>query len=453
MNKDIFLTNNLSNKKEKFIPLDQNNVGMYVCGPTVYDNPHIGNARPLVIFDILFKVLKSKYGHDKITYIRNITDVDDKIIKSSKEKNISILDLTNNIIAEFNDDCNYLNLENPSQQPKATEHIDLMIEMINSLINKGFAYEANNHVYFEVSKFSDYGKLSNKKLEDLIAGSRVEVSKNKKKSEDFVLWKPSINDEPFWDSPWGKGRPGWHLECSAMSKKYLGNVFDIHGGGIDLIFPHHENEIAQSRCVNDTKVFANYWVHNAFITMSNEKMAKSTGNILKIKDFKDNIDGQVLKLALMSAHYKQPLDWNEKLLEDCKNTIDKWYEVYKVLKDKSVLNEDILSPLYDDLNTPGYIANLHKLYDKALKGNDADKNLFVSACNFIGILNKTKEEWLEFKKKKLSITEADILNKIELRNKAREDKDYKQADLIRDELLDKGVLIEDKDGKTIWKFK
>ena len=453
MNKDIFLTNNLSNKKEKFIPLDQNNVGMYVCGPTVYDNPHIGNARPLVIFDILYKVLKSKYGHDKITYIRNITDVDDKIIKSSKEKNVSIVDLTNNIIAEFNDDCNYLNLENPSQQPKATEHIDLMIEMINSLINKGFAYEANNHVYFEVSKFSDYGKLSNKKLEDLIAGSRVEVSKNKKKSEDFVLWKPSINDEPFWDSPWGKGRPGWHLECSAMSKKYLGNVFDIHGGGIDLIFPHHENEIAQSRCVNDTKVFANYWVHNAFITMSNEKMAKSTGNILKIKDFKDNIDGQVLKLALMSAHYKQPLDWNEKLLEDCKNTIDKWYEVYKVVKDKSVLNEDILSPLYDDLNTPGYIANLHKLYDKALKGNDADKNLFVTACNFIGILNKTKEEWLEFKKKKLSITEADILKKIELRNKAREDKDYKRADLIRDELLDKGVLIEDKDGKTVWKFK
>ena len=453
MNKDIFLTNNLSNKKEKFIPLDQNNIGMYVCGPTVYDNPHIGNARPLVIFDILYKVLKSKYGHDKITYIRNITDVDDKIIKSSKEKNISIIDLTNNIIAEFNDDCNYLNLENPSQQPKATEHIDLMIEMINSLINKGFAYEANNHVYFEVSKFSDYGKLSNKKLEDLIAGSRVEVSKNKKKSEDFVLWKPSINDEPFWDSPWGKGRPGWHLECSAMSKKYLGNVFDIHGGGIDLIFPHHENEIAQSRCVNDTKVFANYWVHNAFITMSNEKMAKSTGNILKIKDFKDNIDGQVLKLALMSAHYKQPLDWNAKLLEDCKNTIDKWYEVYKVVKDKSVLNEDILSPLYDDLNTPGYIANLHKLYDKALKGNDTDKNLFVSACNFIGILNKTKEEWLEFKKKKLSITEADILKKIELRNKAREDKDYKRADLIRDELLDKGVLIEDKDGKTVWKFK
>ena len=451
MDNDIFLTNNLTNKKEKFVSISKDSVGMYVCGPTVYDDPHIGNARPIVIFDILFKILKSKFK--SVTYVRNITDVDDKIIKASNEKKISISDLTQTVIKSFNKDCKYLNCEDPSHQPKATEHIDLMVEMISELIKKGFAYENNKHVYFEVKKFNDYGQLSNKKLEELIAGSRIEVSDNKKNSEDFVLWKPSLENEPSWNSPWGKGRPGWHLECSAMSKKFLGNEFDIHGGGIDLIFPHHENEIAQSRCVNDTKVFANYWIHNAFITMSNEKMAKSTGNILKIKDFKDNIDGQVLKLALMSAHYKQPLDWNEKLLEDCKNTIDKWYEVYKVLKDKSVLNEDILSPLYDDLNTPGYIANLHKLYDKALKGNDADKNLFVTACNFIGILNKTKEEWLEFKKKKLSITEADILKKIELRNKAREDKDYKRADLIRDELLDKGVLIEDKDGKTVWKFK
>jgi len=453
MNKDIYLTNNLSNKKEKFVPLDKEKVGMYVCGPTVYDNPHIGNARPLVIFDILYKVLKSKYGQGKINYVRNITDVDDKIIKSAKEKNILISDLTNNIINEFNDDCNYLSLDNPTDQPKATDHIDLMIKMIASLIKKSFAYEINNHVYFEVSKFADYGKLSNKKLEDLIAGSRVEISENKKKSEDFVLWKPSTDDEPFWNSPWGKGRPGWHLECSAMSKKYLGDVFDIHGGGIDLLFPHHENEIAQSRCANDTKVFANYWIHNAFITMSNEKMAKSTGNILKIKDFKDNVDGQVLKFALMSAHYKQPLDWNEKLLNDCQSTIEKWYDVYLEINDKIVLTEDILSPLYDDLNTPGYIAILHKLYDKALKGRDEDKSLFVLACNFIGILNKTKEEWLSLKKSKLSISEADILKKIKLRNKAREDKNYKEADTIRKVLLDKGVLIEDKDGKTIWKIK
>ena len=449
MNKDIYLTNNLSNKKEKFVPIDEKNIGMYVCGPTVYDDPHIGNARPIVIFDILFKILKSKYS--SVTYVRNITDVDDKIIKSSNEKKISISDLTQTVIKSFNEDCNYLNCENPTQQPKATEHIDLMIEMISELIKKGFAYENKKHVYFEVKKFDEYGQLSNKKLEELIAGSRIEVSDNKKNSEDFVLWKPSFDNEPSWDSPWGKGRPGWHLECSAMSKKFLGNEFDIHGGGIDLIFPHHENEIAQSRCANDTKVFANYWLHNAFITMSNEKMAKSQGNILKIKDFRDNVSGQVLRLALISAHYKQPLDWNDKLLEDCQNTIDKWYNVY--LPSDEDLNDEIVQPLYDDINTPGYIANLHKLYDKANKGNDEDKKIFNSACNFIGLLQETKEEWLNHKKGKIEISEKEIENKIDLRNKARADKNYKEADNIRDYLLDKGVLIEDKDGKTIWKFK
>jgi cysteinyl-tRNA synthetase len=449
MNKDIFLTNNLSNKKEKFVPINEKNIGMYVCGPTVYDDPHIGNARPIVIFDILFKILKNKYS--SVTYVRNITDVDDKIIKSSNEKKISISDLTKTIIKSFSEDCKYLNCENPSEQPKATEHIDLMIEMISELIKKGFAYENNKHVYFEVKKFDEYGQLSNKKLEDLIAGSRIEVSNNKKSSEDFVLWKPSSENEPSWESPWGKGRPGWHLECSAMSKKFLGNEFDIHGGGIDLIFPHHENEIAQSRCANDTNVFANYWLHNAFITMSNEKMAKSQGNILKIKDFRGKISGQVLRLALISAHYKQPLDWNDKLLEDCQNTIDKWYNVY--LPSNKDLDDEIIQPLYDDINTPGYIANLHKLYDKANKGNDDDKHIFNSACNFIGLLQETKEEWLNYKKGNADISETEIKNKIDLRNKARADKNYKEADNIRDQLLDKGVLIEDKDGKTIWKFK
>ena len=449
MNKDIFLTNNLTNKKEKFVPINKNSIGVYVCGPTVYDDPHIGNARPLVVFDILFKILKSKFS--SVTYVRNITDVDDKIIKSSNEKNISITDLTKKVIKSFHEDCKYLNCENPSQEPKATEHIDLMIEMISQLIKKDFAYENNKHVYFEVKKFNDYGKLSNKKIEELVAGSRVEVSDNKKNSEDFVLWKPSLENEPSWDSPWGLGRPGWHLECSAMSKKFLGNEFDIHGGGIDLIFPHHENEIAQSRCANNTKIFANYWLHNAFITISNEKMAKSQGNILKIKDFKNKVSGQVLRLALISAHYKQPLDWNDKLIEDCQNTINKWYNVY--LPSKKDLNEEILLPLYDDINTPGYIANLHKLYEKASKGNDDDKEIFNSACNFIGLLDETKEDWLNYKKIKVNISEEEILNKIELRNKARNNKDYKEADNIRDYLLDKGVLIEDKDGKTIWKFK
>ena len=294
MDKDIFLTNSFGNKKEKFVPINTNKIGMYVCGPTVYDDPHIGNARPLVVFDILYKVLKCKYGNKSVSYVRNITDVDDKIIQSSLEKKISIDDLTKKIILNFNNDCEYLNCEKPNEEPKATDNISLMVKMIEDLIDKNYAYINNNHVYFEVKKFKDYGKLSNKNLEELVAGSRVEISENKKNAEDFVLWKPSKENEPSWDSPWGKGRPGWHLECSVMSKKYLGTKFDIHGGGRDLIFPHHENEIAQSRCANDTDTFANYWVHNGFITISNEKMAKSQGNILKINDLKKNINGQVL---------------------------------------------------------------------------------------------------------------------------------------------------------------
>ena len=446
---EIFLTNNLTNKKEQFIPKDKKNIGIYVCGPTVYDDPHIGNARPLVIFDILFKLLKNNFS--KVTYVRNITDIDDKIIKSSQEKKISTKELTEKVTKSFLEDCKFLNCENPTHQPKATEHIDLMIEMINQLKKKGYAYENRNHVYFEVKKFTDYGKLSNKKLEELIAGSRVEVSDNKKNSEDFVLWKPSNKSEPSWDSPWGKGRPGWHLECSAMSKKFLGNEFDIHGGGIDLIFPHHENEIAQSRCANDSKVFAKYWVHNAFITMSNEKMAKSQGNILKIKDFRNKMSGQIIRLALMSAHYKQPLDWNDKLLNDCQNTLDKWYRIHSSDIKPVKVTEEVLKPLYDDLNTPGYIANLHKLYEQANKGKD--KELFISACKFIGLLNENNQHWQKYKKNKATINETEINSKIELRNKARVNKDYKEADRIRDELLDKGVLIEDKDGKTLWKFK
>ena len=446
---DIFLTNNLTNKKEQFIPKNKSNIGMYVCGPTVYDDPHIGNARPLIIFDILFKLLKKKF--ESVTYVRNITDIDDKIIKSSHERKISTKELTEKVTKSFLEDCKFLNCENPTHQPKATEHIGLMIEMINELIKKGYAYENESHVYFEVKKFSDYGKLSNKNLEELIAGSRVEISENKKNSEDFVLWKPSNDNEPSWDSPWGKGRPGWHLECSAMSKKFLGEEFDIHGGGIDLIFPHHENEIAQSRCANDTKAFANYWVHNAFITMSNEKMAKSQGNILKIKDFRKKMSGQVIRLALMSAHYKQPLDWNEKLISDCQNTLDKWYRIYSPEIKNADIPEVILKPLYEDLNTPGYIANLHQLYDKANKGEDLD--IFISACKFIGLFNEDSKQWDSFKKNKASISEEEIKKMIDLRNKARENKNYKEADEIRNKLLDKGVLIEDKDDKTLWKFK
>ncbi len=453
MNKDIFLTNSYGGKKEHFKPIDENNIKMYVCGPTVYDDPHIGNARPLVVFDILYKVLKCKYGKDRVTYVRNITDIDDKIIQSAKDKKISITELTNKINTNFQEDCNYLNCERPNFQPKATENINEMIEMISGLIKKGFAYESNKHIYFEVKKFKDYGKLSNKKIEDLISGSRVEVSSNKKNPEDFVLWKPSSEDEPSWQSPWGNGRPGWHLECSVMSKKYLGDKFDIHGGGRDLIFPHHENEIAQSRCANETDVFSNYWVHNGFITLSNEKMAKSQGNILKISDFKKNVNGQALRLALISTHYRQPLDWNDKLLQESQKTIDKWYKSYVALDKPKLISDDDLLPLYDDLNTPKYIANLHKLFEKSQSGNIEDKKEFVSACNFIGLLTETKDEWDNFKKNKSILSDDYIENKIKERNQARDSKNYELADKIRDELLEKGVQIEDKDGKTSWKFK
>ncbi|MBD1157988.1 cysteine--tRNA ligase [Pelagibacterales bacterium SAG-MED17] len=453
MNKDIFLTNSYGGKKEKFQPIDKNDIKMYVCGPTVYDDPHIGNARPLVVFDILFKVLKCKYGKDNVTYVRNITDIDDKIIQSAKDKKITISELTNKININFQEDCKYLNCEEPSFQPKATENINEMIEMISGLMEKGFAYESKNHIYFEVKKFNDYGKLSNKKIEDLISGSRVEVSSNKKNAEDFVLWKPSSEDEPSWSSPWGNGRPGWHLECSVMSKKYLGDNFDIHGGGRDLIFPHHENEIAQSRCANETEVFSNYWVHNGFITLSNEKMAKSQGNILKISDFKKNVNGQALRLALISAQYRQPLDWNDKLLDESQKTIDKWYKSYIELEKPTLISDDDLYPLYDDLNTPKYIANLHKLYEKSQSGNTKDKKEFVSACNFVGLLTETKDEWDNFKKNKSDFSDELIEIKIKERNQARDDKNYELADKIRNELLEKGVQIEDKDGKTSWKFK
>tara|TARA_B100000686_G_scaffold143223_1_gene150736 strand:- start:1504 stop:2865 length:1362 start_codon:yes stop_codon:yes gene_type:complete len=453
MNKDIFLTNSLGNKKEKFVPINKNKIGMYVCGPTVYEDPHIGNARPLVVFDILYKVLSCEFGKKNVTYVRNITDIDDKIIQSSLEKKISTQELTNKISKKFHEDCDYLGCEKPSFEPKATENISLMIEMINKLIQNGYAYLSNDHIYFEVNKFKDYGSLSNKKLEELIAGSRVEVSENKKNPADFVLWKPSKANEPFWESPWGKGRPGWHLECSVMSKKYLGDEFDIHGGGRDLIFPHHENEIAQSRCANKNEVFANYWIHNGFITISNEKMAKSQGNILKISDFKNKINGQVLRLALISAHYRQPLDWNDKLISDCQNTINKWYESYVELNKPVLIPEDYLAPLYDDLNIPGYIANLHKLFEKSQKGELIDKKIFISACNFIGLLNESKKEWLDFKKSKIDISEKEIISKITEREVARINNNYELADKIRKDLLEKGVQIEDKDGKTTWKLK
>ena len=449
--KTLKIHNTLGNKLEEFLPINPSHVRVYACGPTVYNYAHIGNARMAVVNDLLIRFLRTIYP--KVTYVSNITDIDDKIIAASQENKIPIKELTEKYTKIYNEDMSILGVKKPDIQPKATDYIKEMIDLIKTLIKNNCAYEKDGHVLFHVPSFKNYGMLSGRNRDEQITGSRVEVAPYKKDPTDFVLWKPSPNPLPGWDSPWGHGRPGWHLECSAMSKKFLGNEFDIHGGGIDLIFPHHENEIAQSRCANENETFANFWVHNGFITISNEKMSKSQGNILKIGDFKNNVSGQVLRLALISSHYKQPLDWNDKLLSECEKTINKWYESFIEIKKQTLIPDEYLSPLYDDLNTPGFIANLHKLFEKAQNGSDMDKQIFVSACNFVGLLNENKDTWNKFKKNKLKITEDEIKQKIDERNNARKNKDYQLADKIRNDLVDKGVLIEDKDDKTLWKFK
>ena len=392
MTEDLIFFNTLSNKKETFIPIDTNKVGMYVCGPTVYDFPHIGNARPLVVFDVLFRILKKVYGKNKVTYVRNITDIDDKIIESSKKNKKSIKELTQIITKSFHEDCQYLNCFNPTYEPKATEHVKEMIDMVRNLLKNNHAYENQKHVYFSVSSFKKYGRLSNKNSEELIVGSRVEVSKYKKDPLDFVLWKPAEDNDPGWDSPWGRGRPGWHLECSVMSEKFLGKKFDIHGGGLDLVFPHHENEIAQSCCANKIENFANFWLHNGFVTFNKEKMSKSLGNIVTISKLRENINGQVIRLALLSSHYKQPLDWNEKLIKESQSTLDKWYSQFEKIE-SGELHNDLLRPLLEDLNTPEYISKLHSLYEQSSKGNKSSKVKFLTACNLIGLLEEDKKSW------------------------------------------------------------
>ena len=449
MTNKLKLTNSLTRKKELFKPINPKSVTMYACGPTVYDSPHVGNARTLVVFDTLFRVLKKIY--EKVNYVRNITDVDDKIIDASKKNKKTINEITEEVTKIFHQNCKSLNCLKPTMEPKATGHINEMVEMTKSLIEKNFAYEADGHVYFSVSSFKNYGALSNKNLEDLKAGSRIEVSKLKKNPMDFVLWKPSTEGDPGWKSPWGRGRPGWHLECSVMSEKYLGKHFDIHGGGLDLIFPHHENEIAQSCSNNSSEKFSNYWVHNGFVTINKEKMSKSLGNIISITEAVNKYSGQVVRLALLSAHYSQPLDWNDKLLENQRSTIEKWYQLYDETNEEISL--DAIDSLLDDLNTPGFIAKIHELYTKANKGDEKSKKLFNSACKLIGLFDLNKNEWENLKKTNKDVSEDFILKKIEERLTAKQEGNYKLADQIRGELLKKGVIIEDQKDKTTWKFK
>ena len=445
----------LSNEKKLFEPIDPSNVRMYVCGPTVYDFPHVGNARPVIVFDLLFRLLRRIYGIDNVTYVRNITDVDDKIITAASENNEDIKSLTERTIKFFHDDANYIGALEPTFEPKATDYINDMIEIISSLIEKDYAYVSEDNVLFSASKFSKYGQLSGKNLEEMIAGSRVEVESFKRSSSDFVLWKPSKSSEPGWDSPWGKGRPGWHIECSAMSEKLLGKNFDIHGGGQDLIFPHHENEIAQSECANNEK-FANFWLHNGFVNVEGNKMSKSEGNFVTVNQLKQKYQGEVIRLAMISTHYRQPLNWTENNLIECKKTLDKWYQLISENNfsfDNEKISSEVINALEDDLNTPKAISVLHQLY-KDCKSNDRNTvETFLSSANFLGILMHTSSEWLSWGKEKLSIDEKQIELLISERKSARDNGNFEKADKIRNDLEHKGILLEDNKGKTTWRFK
>ena len=444
-----------SNEKKLFEPIDPSNVRMYVCGPTVYDFPHVGNARPVIVFDLLFRLLRRIYGIDNVTYVRNITDVDDKIITAASENNEDIKSLTERTIKFFHDDADYIGALEPTFEPKATDYINDMIDIISSLIEKDYAYVSEDNVLFSASKFSKYGQLSGKNLEEMIAGSRVEVESFKRSSSDFVLWKPSKSSEPGWDSPWGKGRPGWHIECSAMSEKLLGKNFDIHGGGQDLIFPHHENEIAQSECANNEK-FANFWLHNGFVNVEGNKMSKSEGNFVTVNQLKQKYQGEVIRLAMISTHYRQPLNWTENNLIECKKTLDKWYQLISKNNfsfDNEKISSEVINALEDDLNTPKAISVLHQLY-KDCKSNDRNTvETFLSSANFLGILMHTSSEWLSWGKEKLSIDEKQIELLISERKSARDNGNFEKADKIRNDLEHKGILLEDNEGKTTWRFK
>ena len=450
------LYDTFSNSKKKFEPIDPKNIRMYVCGPTVYDYPHVGNARPVIVFDILFRILQNIYGTEHVTYVRNITDVDDKIINASQENNEDINELTSRTINYFHADAKYIGAMEPSFEPRATDHIAEMINIIETLIEKNYAYVAENNVLFSSTKFSKYGSLSGKNLEEMIAGSRVDVESYKQEASDFILWKPSKDNEPGWDSPWGKGRPGWHIECSAMSEKLLGKTFDIHGGGQDLIFPHHENEIAQSECANGEK-FANYWVHNGFVTVEGNKMAKSDGNFVTVNELKEKYQGEVIRFTMILTHYRQPLNWTNDNLQESKKTLDKWYQYFSEVDfkpDLSVkIDENVMNALNDDMNTPQAIAELHKLF-KNCKSNDRDSlNQFLISAQFLGLMNDEPSQWLSWGKDNISVDQNKIESLIAQRNTARANKDFAEADRIRDELENLGIVLEDKGTETTWKTK
>ncbi len=431
------LFNTLTKTKDDFSPIDAKNVRMYVCGPTVYDFAHIGNARPVIVFDILFRLLRHTYGDAHVTYVRNITDVDDKINERAAQRGISIRELTEETARIYEEDVAALGNLPPSVTPRATEHITQMIRIIGELIAAGHAYAAEGHVLFNVSSKGDYGKLSRRSVDEMLAGARVEVAPYKQNAMDFVLWKPSDANLPGWDSPWGRGRPGWHIECSAMAGEYLGDTFDIHGGGIDLQFPHHENEIAQSEGAHHGAPLAKVWMHNGFLQVEGEKMSKSLGNFFTIRDLLADWPGEVLRFNMLRTHYRQPIDFTIVGLKESWKTLERWYEVTEPLADPAP-NAEFFAALSDDLNTPAAIASLHQADEMALAGG----------LGFLGFSNVQLKIASKAKVDTVAIADA-----IAARNAARKAKNFKESDRIRDEWLAKGIVFKDGPQGTTWEVK
>ena len=450
----------LSRVKTDFNPLDPAHVRMYVCGPTVYDYAHIGNARPVVVFDVLSRLLRTLYP--KVTYARNITDVDDKINARARESGEDIGTITKRTTDIFHQDMAELCALPPDVEPRATDHIKEMIVMIEDLIDKGHAYAKDGHVVFSVPSMSEYGKLSKLDKRQIIAGARVEIAPYKRDAQDFVLWKPSADGIPGWESPWGRGRPGWHIECSAMSHKHLGESFDIHGGGLDLIFPHHENEIAQSKCAHGPETFAKYWMHNGYLMSEGEKMSKSLGNFYTVHVLLEEFPGEAIRLALLKSHYRKPMDFTKEGLREAKLELDRFYNILRrhssVPKSQADIPKSVLSQLKDDLNTPGAISALHQCLG-ALKNAEEDqilaaKNALLAAGHVLGLLQQDPEDWLKWQPvtaTEAGLSDAEIEALIAERVNARANKDFAASDRIRDQLTNDGIILEDSSEGTIWR--
>ena len=453
---ELKLYDTLTREKRIFTPIDPARVRMYVCGPTVYDLAHIGNARPVIVFDVLFRLLRHLYGEKHVTYVRNITDVDDKINARAGERHISIQELTKTTYDNFKADVTALGCLDPTYEPRATDYVSKpaasvdMIRLIERLIANGNAYVAEGHVLFAVSTMPDYGKLSKRSLDEMEAGARVEVAPYKRNPMDFVLWKPSPPELPGWKSPWGRGRPGWHIECSAMSAALLGETFDIHGGGIDLVFPHHENEIAQSRCAFHTSVMANYWMHNGFLQVEGEKMAKSAGNFVTIHELLKDWPGEVVRLTMLQTQYRQPINWTMTGLREAQKVLDHWYELTADVA-PGLMCADTLDALADDLNTPKAFTSLHELRAEAVKGAKPAAACLKASAQLIGLLQMPAAAWTSFRPESaVAVDEGKVVSLIDARNAARKAKNFKESDRIRDELAAMGVVLKDSKDGTTW---